>query len=145
MGSPVKKQVENGISKLFDFWDQTIDVSDQSVFNLKDSGIHDEEGKKTNVSNPLTVGQRRSSSFLSFLIMVHPYQADPNCKNIQMNCRDCVQLLLYVDVIDAIINTQMLTAPHNLLVHLAALDNERKPEIGTLKKEKGDIPSEVCK
>ena len=39
----------------------------------------------------------------------------------------------------------MLTAPHNLLAHLAALDNERKPEIGTLKKEKGDIPSEVCK
>ena len=48
MGAPVKTQVENGLSKLFDFRDQTIDVYDQAVFTLKDSGLHDEEGNKIN-------------------------------------------------------------------------------------------------
>ena len=33
----------------------------------------------------------------------------------------------------------MLKNPHDLLVHLAALDNERNLEIETLKKEKGYI------
>ena len=36
MGSPVKTQVENGFSKLFDLGGETIDVSDQAVFILKD-------------------------------------------------------------------------------------------------------------
>ena len=36
MGSPVKTQVENGLSKIFDFRGQTIDVSNQAVFILKD-------------------------------------------------------------------------------------------------------------
>ena len=63
MGAPVKIQVENGLCKLFDLRGQTIDVSDQAVFILKDSGIHEEEGKKTNVSNPLTAGQRGSGRF----------------------------------------------------------------------------------
>ena len=42
MGALVKTQVENGLSKLFDFRGQTTDMSDQAVFNLKDSGLHDE-------------------------------------------------------------------------------------------------------
>ena len=46
MGSQVKTQVDNGLSKLFGFWGHTIDVYDQAFFILKDSGIHDEEGKK---------------------------------------------------------------------------------------------------
>ena len=56
-----------------------------------------------------------------------------------MNCRACVQLPLNVDGVDAIINTQMLENPHDILVHVAALDNGRNPYIGTLNKDKGDI------
>ena len=78
MGYPVKTQVGNGLSKLFDLWGHTIDMSDQAFFILKDFGLHDEEGNKTNVSNPLTAGKRRSGRFLSLVITVHPYQADPN-------------------------------------------------------------------
>ena len=36
MGYPVKNQVENGLSKLFDFRGKTMDRSDQAVFALKD-------------------------------------------------------------------------------------------------------------
>ena len=35
MGAPAKAQVENGLSKIFDFRGQTIDVSDQAVLTLK--------------------------------------------------------------------------------------------------------------
>ena len=70
--------MENDLSKLFDFWGQTIDVYDQAVFILKDLVIHDEEGKKTNVSNLLTLSQRRAGIFLYFMMMVHPDQADLN-------------------------------------------------------------------
>ena len=62
-GFPVKTQVEKGLSKLFDFRFQTIDVSDQAVFILKDSDICDEEVKKTNISNPLAATQRSSGRF----------------------------------------------------------------------------------
>ena len=41
MVAPVKPQVENGLRKLFNFRGQTIDVSDQAVFILKDLGLHD--------------------------------------------------------------------------------------------------------
>ena len=40
MLSLVKTQVENGLCKIFDLQDQTIDVSDQAVLFLNDSGIH---------------------------------------------------------------------------------------------------------
>ena len=63
MGATIKIQVENWLIKLFDFRGQTIDVSDQEVFILKDSGIHDEERTKTNVNGTLTAGQKRSGSF----------------------------------------------------------------------------------
>ena len=144
MGAPVKTQVVNGLSKLFDLQGQTIDVSEQAVFILKDSGLRDEEGKKTNVSNPLTAVQRRSGRIFPFVMTVHPNQADPNFKHSQMTCRACVQLLIDVDGVDARINTQMLISPHDLMVHLAALGNGRKPDIGTLKKEKGGIFLECC-
>ena len=64
MGAPVKIRVENGLSKLFNLWGQTIDISDQAIFILKDSGLHDEEENKTNVRYPLTTSQRRSGHFL---------------------------------------------------------------------------------
>ena len=136
MGAPVKTQVENGLSKLFGFWVKTIDTSDQDFFTLNHSGLHDKEGGKINTSDPLTSAQRRSGRFLYFMMTVQPEQAGPNCKHSRMNCRACVQLLIDVDEIYAIINTQMLKKPHGLLVHLVALDNGEKPDIGTLKKEK---------
>ena len=61
-----------------------------------------------------------------------------------MTCRACIQLPLDVYGIDTSINTQMLKNPHDLLVHSAALENGRNPDIGTLKKEKGYILSEFC-
>ena len=108
MGSPVKTHVENGLSKLFDFRGQTIDVSDQSIFILKDLGLHDEEGKKTNIRDPLTAAQRRSGHFLSFMMTVHPDQADPNCNYSCMTCRSYIQLPLDVYGIDVSIDTRML-------------------------------------
>ena len=105
MGSPVKTQVENGMSKLFNFWGHTINTSEQAVFTLNYSVLHDEEVNKINTSDPLTAAQRRSGRFLSFAVTVHPDQADPNCKHIRMTCRVCVQLPMDVDVIYAIINT----------------------------------------
>ena len=54
-------------------------MSGQSVFTLKDLGPHDDEGKKINISAPLTTGQRQSGHFLLFMMTVHPYQADTNC------------------------------------------------------------------
>ena len=41
MGALVKTQVENGISKLFNLHGQTVDLYDQAIFDLKDSGIYD--------------------------------------------------------------------------------------------------------
>ena len=76
--------------------------------------------------------------------MVHPDQADLNCNYSCMTCRYSFQLPLDVYGIDASIDTQILKSPHTLLVHFAALDNGRKPDIGTLKKDRGDIFSEFC-
>ena len=72
-----------------------------------------------------------------FIITVGPDQADPKFNKSHITCRDCVQLLLYVDVIDAIIDTQILKNPNILLFRLVALDNEKNPDIGTIKKEGG--------
>ena len=41
MVPPVKTQLENGLSKLFNLWGQTIDVSDRAIFILKDLGLRD--------------------------------------------------------------------------------------------------------
>ena len=54
MEAPVKTQVENGLSKLSNFYCQTIGASDQAVLTLKDPVLHDEEQKKINTINPLT-------------------------------------------------------------------------------------------
>ena len=119
-------------------------MSDQDLFTLNDSGLHDEEFKKTNVSEPLTVGQRRSGRFLSLMMTVHLYQSDTNCKYSCMTCRDCIQLPLDGYGIYAIIDNQILKTPHDFLVHLTASENGGKPDIGTLKKDRGDIFSEFC-
>ena len=61
-----------------------------------------------------------------------------------MTCRACGQTPLDVYGIDTSINIQMLKTPHDILLHLTALYNGRNTDIGTLKKEKGDIFSEFC-
>ena len=81
---------------------------------------------------------------MSFMMMFHPDQDDPNCNYSHMTCRACIQLQLDVDEIYAIIDTTMLTPPHIILVHLAALYNGINPDIGKLKKERGEIFSECC-
>ena len=63
MGDLVKTQVENGLSELFDFGVQTIYLSYPAIFILKDLVLRDEEGKKTNVSKPLTASQRILGGF----------------------------------------------------------------------------------
>ena len=72
--------------------------------------------------------------FLSFMMMVHPEQADTNCNHSLMTCRTCVQIPLDVDMIDSSIDDKILKTPHIILVHLAALGNGRKSDIDTLKK-----------
>ena len=56
-----------------------------------------------------------------------------------MTCRAYVQLPLDLDGIDTRINNQIMENPHDLLFHLSDLDNVRNPDIGTLKREKGNI------
>ena len=70
---------------------------------------------------------------------VQPDQYDPNWKHIHIICRVCIKLPLDVYGIDASIDTKMTDNPHILLFHMEALDNGRKPDIGTLKKERGYI------
>ena len=117
---------------------------DQAVFTLKDSGIHDEEGEKTNGSNPLTAAQRRSGRILYFMMTVLPDQANTNCKYSLITCRACIQLPLYVYGIDASIDTHILKNTQTILVYLADLDNGRNPDIETLTKDRGDIFLECC-
>ena len=61
-----------------------------------------------------------------------------------MTCRDCIQLPLNLYGIDSSIDNQMMKSPHDLLVHLVSLYNVINPDIGTLKKDRGDIFSECC-
>ena len=108
MGAPVKTEVVNGLKNLFGFQGETIDVFDQAVFTLKYSGLHDKEGKKINISYPLTVTQRGSGCFLLFMMMVHPEQADTKFKNIRMAFVDGFQIGLDVHGIYAIIDTHFV-------------------------------------
>ena len=80
-------------------------MSDQAVFILKDLGLHDEEGNKTNVSDTLTAAQRISGHFLSFNVTFHPDQSDPSYNYSFMTCRVGVQIPLDVDGIYASIGT----------------------------------------
>ena len=73
------------------------------------------------------------------MMKVHPDQADQNFNYSRITCRACIQIPLDIDGIDSSIDTHMLVKTHILLVHLANLDNGRKPDIGTLKKGRGDI------
>ena len=58
-----------------------------------------------------------------------------------MNCRACIKLPIDVDGTDASVDTQIMTPPYILLVHLVDLDHIRNTDIVTLKKEKGDTSS----
>ena len=49
MGAPVKTQVENGLIQLFNFRVHIIDTSEQTVFTLNYSGLHD---KRPSPSRP---------------------------------------------------------------------------------------------
>ena len=69
------------MGQVFDFQGQTIDVSYQEIFTLKYLGLHDEEGKKINISDLITVTQRQLCHFLSLMMTVHPEQDDPTCKH----------------------------------------------------------------
>ena len=73
------------------------------------------------------------------MMTFYPDQDDTKCKHGCMTCRDCVKLPLDVDGIGDSISTQMMKTLHDLIFHLAALDYGIKPEIGTLKKNRGDI------
>ena len=75
---------------------------------------------------------------------LHLDQSDPKYKHSRMTCMAFVQLELDLDGIYAIIDNQMLKTPHDILVHLSTLDYGRKPDIVTLKKEKGDVFLEFC-
>ena len=83
-------------------------MSEQSIFTLKDSDPLDDEGKKISISDQLKATQRRSGRFVLFVMMVHPYQADPNYKHSCMNRSARVQILLDLDGIDASIDTQKM-------------------------------------
>ena len=60
-----------------------------------------------------------------------------------MTCRACIKLPLDVYGIDASIDSNMQKTPF-LSIHLAPWANGRKPDIGTLKKDRGDIFPECC-
>ena len=104
----MKTQLENGLSKIFGFQEKTIYISDQSIFTVKDSGLHDEEGNKINISDLLTAAKRQSGFFMLFMMTLHPYQADPKFKHSHVNCRACIQLPLDINEIYDIFDTQML-------------------------------------
>ena len=78
------------------------------------------------------------------MMTAHPDQVDPKYKHNCMICRSCVKLPQDVNNIDASIDTQIMIPLHILLFHVADLDNGQKPDIGTLKKYRGDIFSECC-
>ena len=73
---------------------------------------------------------------------VHPDHVDPKSNHSHINFRDFFQLPLDVDCIDDIINTQMMKPPHIILLRLEALGDGINPDIGTVKKDRGEIFSE---
>ena len=64
--------------------------------------------------------------------MVHLDQADTKFKYSHMTCRECVQLKLDANRIDVILENQIMNAPSEILVHLAALKKVIKPDISHL-------------
>ena len=136
--APVKPQVENCLSNIFNLWVQTIGVSDQDVFTLKDSGLHDEKGKN-HYKRPAHSSPEATRSVWLYTMTAHPDQADPKFKHNPMTLRECAQFQLYADGIDAIIDNKMLKTLHIIIFHLAALENGRNPDISTLKEDRGEL------
>ena len=64
---PVKTHVKNGLNKIFDLQGQSIDVSDQDLFVLTHESLHEKEGRKTTIGDPLSEGQRQTHRLLSFI------------------------------------------------------------------------------
>ena len=54
------------MNNIFHLRGHTIYVSDQAVFTLKYLVIHDEEGKKINISDLITATRRRQGCFFVF-------------------------------------------------------------------------------
>ena len=73
------------------------------------------------------------------MITGHPDQDDPIWKRSRMICMACFQLPLNLDGIYASIDNKILKSSHIFIVHLAALENVRKADIDTLKKDRGGI------
>ena len=73
------------------------------------------------------------------MVTLHPDSADLNCKHSRLTYRACNQLPLDLDEIDASIDKKILKTLHDLLVNLEALDIGRKPDIDSIKKDRGEI------
>ena len=108
-GITSENQVENGLEKLFDFWVQIIDVSDNDIFVLTCVGLNNRKVINTTIGNPIKESQRRTCHFLLLIIAVQIDQSEPKFKYRQMNCRDCVQLQSYENGIDARIYDKIFT------------------------------------
>ena len=86
------------------------------------------------MNDQLTADQRRSGSFMSFIITVHPDQADTKYKYSSITCMACVQISLDTNGIDDSIYIHMLNNPHYILIFLEALENGINLHMDTLKK-----------
>ena len=53
MADTAKTQAENFMNKLFGFWGQNIDLSDQDVFVVTNVELHDQEGRNTTIGDPI--------------------------------------------------------------------------------------------
>ena len=67
--------------------------------------------------------------------MVQPDQDDSEWKYSLMACKYCIKLPLDANVVDTIIDNQIINTPQNILFHFEALNNGRKLDISTFKKE----------
>ena len=117
-------------------------MSNQAVSVLSNVELREKERGGITTGDPLKANQIKSDRFLYFIIMVSPDQEYPKNKYIHMYGRKYLQPPLYTVGIDDIINNQIINTHHEILVHLADLSKKRKPEIGNIKKERGDVFSE---
>ena len=77
--------------------------------------------------------------FLYLMMAVQPNQDDPKFKYSHMSCRARVKGPLDENGIYAKIDNQIMNTPHDILVHLASLEESLKTDIGTLNKYRGGV------